>query len=139
MIWISRPARSPGLVPGTASALMLISRLSRMTTSWSCPLGKVSSVARNLMPAMLFLMRLFDSITSWILHHGHPPLWLRTENRMAKPCWSAWIQLFSSTLPSNSTRSAFFSSKRFLTRHFRPSGEPCCVDVSNVQRVGSKK
>ena len=55
------------------------------------------------------------NVTSSTVDHGEPPLWLRGVNTMANPSWSPCFQLSSKTLPSISTRRAFFSSKRFLT------------------------
>src|SRR5206468_7798491 len=129
----------PAFAPGTASALTLNITLFRMVTRSSCRLGDRSSVIRRFTPATVFLTRLFVNWTFWTVHQAHPPLWLRGVNTMPNPCWSAWTQLFSNTLPSTTTSFAFFSSKRFLMRHVRPDAAPACVDVSFVQATGLKK
>src|SRR5215208_5310842 len=79
--------------------------------SW---LGFRLSVPRIFSTDETWRTTLFVNVTCCTTLHDAVPPWLRGVNRTEYPGYAA-CQLYSMTLPSTSTRCAFFSSNRFLT------------------------
>ena len=72
-----------------------------------------------LMPTLARRIMFFLNVISRTVDQGAVPSWLADFMTIAAPSCAA-VQIFSKTLPSTSTRWAFFNSKRFLTVHELP-------------------